>query len=233
MIVQELFRRLSYGALSNLSISNGGDGTIVDAKKPSLIEFTNEALLRLYTRFVLLEKEVILQMQEDVTLYDIALVNALSQGGTYQYVRDSIAEPFKEDILRIEAVYDVSGLRVPLNDPSQPCSVFTPKMNVLQVVKPIAGQPLYITYQARHPVLSLTTPIDETQVVDVPLVLEEALLSYIASKVYGSMNGPDNQASSSAHLATFSSICSDITDRDILSNSTSTSGCKLSDRGFV
>jgi hypothetical protein len=233
MTLEELFKRLSFGPLSNLAIANNGDGTILDAKMPTIVEFTNEALLRLFTRFVLLEKEVILQMQEDVTYYEIILANALSQGGTYQYVRDSVAEPFADDILRIGAVYDANGVKLPLNDATQPYSVFTPKQNILQVVKPIAGQPLYITYQARHQVLSLATPVDDTQVVDIPLVLEEALLGYIAAKVYGAMNGQENQASATNHMNTFNSICTEIQDRDILSNSTSERGCKLSDRGFV
>lgn len=233
MTLQDLFRRLSFGPLSNLSIGNDGNGTIIDAKKPTIVEFTNEALLRLYTRFVLLEREVILEMREDVTLYEIRLVNALSQGGTYQYVRDSIAKPFEDDILRIQAVYDVAGCRLPLNDETQPGSVYSPKQDVLQVVKPIAGQPLYVTYQARHPVLSMSLPIVETQVIDVPLVLEEAMFSYIAAKIYGSMNGQDNQASATNHTNIFNSICAEVVDRDILSNSTSTRGYKLSDRGFV
>lgn len=233
MTLQELFKRLSYGPLSNLNLANDGNGTILDAKKPSIVEFTNEALVRLFTRFVLLEKEVILQMQEDVSFYEIKLANALSQAGTYQYVRDSVAEPFDEDILRIQAVYDAAGTKLTLNDPSLPYSLFTPKQDTLQVVKPIAGQPLYVTYQARHPILSLETPIVDTQVIDVPLVLEEALLSYISANVYGAMNGQENQASSATHMNTFNSICAEIVDRDILSNSTSTRGCKLSDRGFV
>jgi hypothetical protein len=232
LTVQELFARLSFGALSNLAISGEGDGTIIEAKQPSIIEFANEGLLRLHTQFVLIEKEVILEQQEDVTKYKIHSDNGVANGGLYQYVQDTEEEPFLNDLLRIEAVYNQEGCAYPLNDPNNDDSLYTPQIDVLQVPTPIEGVPLYITYQAKHIPLTLD-PVDTAEEIHIPSVLEEALLAFISHKVFSSMNGQEHKMKADEHWANYKSICLEVIDRDIVSSSSRVTNTKLDDRGFV
>ena len=67
MEVLELFRRLSYGELSNLSLGSEGVGAIKDEERGKLISHTNEALLRLHGRFLLRENILFLNQVEHLT----------------------------------------------------------------------------------------------------------------------------------------------------------------------
>jgi hypothetical protein len=183
--VTDLFTRLSYGELSNLSISGNGSGEIVEARQPQIIQFANEALLRLYSRFVLLERDLILLMSDDITTYhlhsDHAYTNPDPDPGDSIYIQDSENSPFNDDLIKILQVYDPYINLLPLNDNNDVYSVFTPSPTVLQVPLPTEGDRLTIIYQAKHPVLS----IDDlsTQII-LPPTLEGALTSYIAQLVY-------------------------------------------------
>lgn len=53
MNLNECLKQLSYGELSNLSWGNDGNGSIRLDKIPVIVQFINEALLRLHTRFAL------------------------------------------------------------------------------------------------------------------------------------------------------------------------------------
>jgi hypothetical protein len=178
MLVSELFKRLSYGPLSNLAIGNEGDGTILEAKKPQIIDHANDGLIRLHARFVLNEKEVVIEQREDRTLYTISTKNAVSYLDTDPanpaYVIDTELEPFLDDIIKISAVYDGEGCQLPLNRDHDCRSVFTPQVNVLQVPTPVQGKPLHVIYQAKP--VPLTVPAVETDAFELPTVLESALV---------------------------------------------------------
>src|SRR4249919_2241247 len=102
MNVSQLLQRLSYGPLSNLSMANDGDGTIVDAKKPALIGHINEGLLKLYAKFNLKEAELIIQQMETVTSYVLnsqySLENASDYPDNNHYIIDSESRPYTDDL---------------------------------------------------------------------------------------------------------------------------------------
>ena len=53
MLLEDLYQRLSYGELNNLSMAADGNGVILDSGQPRITMYANEALVRLYTTFVL------------------------------------------------------------------------------------------------------------------------------------------------------------------------------------
>ena len=108
-------------------------------------------------------------------------------------------------------------------------SLFTPQPNVLQVPNPVQGQILNVVYQARHPELKYD---DLEACIEVPFVLEGALSAYIAHRVFHHMNGAENSQKSAEYLTLYESICTDVTEKDLVNSSTST-GRKFYDRGFV
>lgn len=236
MLVSDFLEQLSLGPLSNLSISGEGDGTIVPAKRPMIINHLNDALLRIYTKFNLSEKELILSLLAYRTKYRLESQFAVSQAANYPttipHILDT-AQPFKDDLLKVVSVRNVNGAYLPLNDDGVDRSLYTPEVNVLQVPDPVAGVPLFVTYQARHPKLE-TLGSDITKVnFSLPTILEAAALAYVAHKVYFNMNGQEHAAIAAGHLAEYNRICNDITDKDLVSQSISQTNTKFDDRGFV
>lgn len=232
--VTELFRRLSYGELSNLSIGAEGSGTVPEASRPKLIAHTNEALLRLYSRFVLKENDLILQLSEFITNYHFlkrfAQSNDEPTAGDTLYIVDHAGDPYREDLIKVLQVNNAIGQRLPLNDLDNPLSLFTPQPNLLQVPNPVEGQVVGVVYQARHDPL----PYDDMDAcIELPVVLEGALTAYIAHKVFSHMNGQEHSIKANEYLGIFDGISQEIVDRDLVNSSSSTTGQKFHDRGFV
>ena len=234
MRIAELFKRLAYGQLSNLSMNNG-DGTLQEAKHPQIIQYTNEALLQLFSRFLLKEKQLIIEQVAHITNYHLKRRYAEGSGSDedYHYIKDLPDDPFREDVIRVLAVYSEMGQCI-LNDQTQPRSLFTPQPAVLQVPDPEEGRPLSVLYQARHHVLDdrIGKAIPD-QEIDIPFFLEGALQNYIGYLVYSHMNGQENIIKSQEYLAAYEATCLNVEQRDLVNQSFHTSHTKLEQRGFV
>lgn len=247
MKISDLFRQLSYGELSNLAISGSGAGTIIEAKKPQLIHYTNDALVALFTRFVLIEKEVLIEQIENVTLYNLLAKHSESVGTeTHKYILDTPEAPFEDDrVIRINEVWGtLSGdaereIRFPLNDAEARFSLFTPAPLVLQVPEPVDGEALSVLYQAYHPPLLDAVPEDDEdfilldQIIDIPHYLDNALQQLIASKVFSHMNGQENVMKGQEYLVEYEKACLNVEQRDLAAQTWHTSHTKLEQRGFV
>jgi hypothetical protein len=232
--VNELFRRLSYGELSNLAISGEGSGTIVEAQRPKIVAHANEALLRLYSRFVLRESDLILELADFITSYHFlkrfAQSNDDPKPGDTLYIVDNVDEPFEEDLIKVLTVHNAIGERMPLNDVDNCYSMFTPQPNVLQVPNPVAGQIVGVGYQAKHEQL----PYDDPEAcIVLPVSLEGALTAYIAHKVFLNMQGAENSTKAAEHLSIYEGICQEVIAGDLVNSSSSSSGAKFCARGFV
>jgi len=239
MNVNDLYAKLSYGELSNLAISNEGDGTILEAARPKVILHANEALLRLYGKFVLKEKELLLQLYDHITMYHLlprfstnyVPVDAPDDDEEIRYILDQPEELFEGDIHKVLAVYRSNGPKLPLNDNEQFTSVFTPQPLILQVPDPVSGLGLSVQYQAKHP--TLTGGDSGAEEIELPEALHSALTSFIAYKVFSHMNTKDSAGKSQEYFATYTSICRDVQENDLVNTSLSNSSAKFHYRGWV
>lgn len=234
MDVNQLYQNLSFGQLSNLSISEEGNGLILDSKKPKIILYANEALLRLHTRYMLRESDVLVELVDHITHYHLLKKFAESQwqtsGQDFLYIKDLMREPFDEDVIRILAIYDSYGQQLPLNDDHALNSCFTPQGNVLQITRPVTGVALSILYQARHPRLSVDNPDQE---IFLPDVLHAALTAFIAYKTYSDMNTQEATAKAQEHLGIYEAICDEVAANDLVSTSRSTTNNCFQQRGWI
>lgn len=228
----ELLSRLSYAELSNLSIGNEGRGSIKEEDIPKLVSHINDGLVRIYSRFVLCTKQLLIEQVSHITNYHLIPKYAESTKGDvpWTYIKDLPDEPFKGDVIRILEVHDSMGQEYVLNDKDDPNSLFTPAPQLLQVPNPKAGQNLAVLYQARHDYVEND---DLEQEIFIPFVLEGALQAFVAYKVFSHMNGQENQVKSQEHLNTYDGICSDVEERDLVNTTFATSHHKLKERGFV
>ncbi|WP_312926624.1 hypothetical protein [Pseudescherichia sp.] len=193
MLLSELFQKLSFSTLSNLVIGGEGSGVIGATHYPRLISVINEGLTDLHTRFPLLEKELTLQLFEEVAQYYFRPAHSVSVGTDYyRYILDTPEEPFVNDILRVEQVFDVVGCEQLLNDESECCSLFTPSFDSLLVTHPRDDTVLRVSYRANHPAIALTVTDPSTVEVNIPDSHGKALCLYVAGAIYSSMNGQEH-----------------------------------------
>lgn len=236
LLISSLFKKLSYGELSNLAISNSGSGTILEAKYPQLIDYANEALTALYSRFLLSEKELIIEQVAEETRYNLtskyAVFGGADSGVEHHYIIDQTEAHFKDDLIRVLEVWGTNGKFV-LNDQAFEHSLYTPTPLLLQVPYPIDGEPLSVVYQAKHPALVDTGGTVLTQDVVLPYYLENAFQKMIASEVFSHMGGPENIMKSQEYLAAGEKDLLLIEEKDLANQTTHTSHTKLEQRGFV
>jgi hypothetical protein len=237
MKLHELYGSLSNGELSNLHMAEEEPGKIKEAAKPKIVRYINDALRNLYSRFILLEKSVLIQCHQHITNYHLleqfAVCYEPYEGGpseSIRYILDLPLERFEGDVIKIMTVYGDTGIKLPLNDEARSWSVFTPQSNMLQVPRPIDGQCLSIGYQARHPLITVE---DENQDILVPLVLETAFTSYIAYKVFSHMNTKESTAKAQEHLALYEAECSVVEEKDLVSSSVTTSNVRFYLNGWI
>ena len=234
MNVSDLFTRLSFGELSNTAMAISGSGGILEQNQPKIINYANEALVRLYSKFNLREKDVLIEMVEHITNYHLVSRFAETKYDPsvepYAYIKDLPLEPFEDDVIKILSVYDSFGCKLSLNDPECEASVFTPQANVLQVPQPVKGAALSVHYQARHPNLSESRQDEEIQL---PLVLEEALTAYIAYKVYTHMNTQEAIATGQGHFMMYQATVDSVIEADTVNTSVSASNSRFHKRGWI
>lgn len=231
MKLQDLYRNLSYGVLSNLTLANEGNGTIRERDLGKVTLALNESLLRIYSRFNLREKTILIMMQEGVVTYHLTKKYALTAGEVPEpYIFDLDEDPFDEDVIKILAVYNSLGYQLPLNDNEGPWSLFTPQATVLQVPNPIEIMALSVMYQAKHPILYADKP--DTPIM-LPSVLEGALYSHVAYQIFDAIGTMESTARAQNHLMNYENICGELMATDSVQTSISTSNVRFEKRGWI
>lgn len=233
MIVSDLFSALSRQELSNLAVGGSGAGDIVETKKPQIVGYLNTALLKLYSRFVLAEGEVVIEQIENKRDYLLSSVYSIHNPDvlvTTKYIIDNVDDRFRDDVIKILQVVEAGGTPLPLNDIEDPKSMFTPQPKVLQVPNPVDGWSLGIVYQARHVPIAL----DAFDVqIEIPEVLEDALRYYIAHLAYSDMNGQENLLKASELKNRYEEACKTIEQMDLVSTSISTTNTRFDRGGWI
>lgn len=235
MLLSDIFQRLAYGELMNLSISGDGSGTIDAPKHPRMIGYVNDALLALHTRFTLREDSLLLELVVPQRNYVLdaryAQSNHSPAPGDTLYIRDTEAKPFLNDVIQILEVFDGVGQRLPLNNPDDPTSVFTPQPAMLQIPKPQTGAIIAVVYKAKHPAIPLDS--DLTAMVDIPEILEPLLRSYIAYLTFSHMNGQENNAKAGEFMSLYEAGCQRIEQNDLVSNTLSSTNTRFAKGGWI
>lgn len=235
LTVPQLFSKLSYGELSNLSMSTDGGGSIEESKQHTIILYANEGLLKLHSRFCLMEKDLNLELVPHITNYHLiprfAESKRAERNVPYSYIKDLLCDEFLGDVIRVLSVTDKFGNELPLNDVNSTRSVFTPQPQVLQVPNPTPGMSLAVHYQARHPELLVDS--EEEQIIELPDILHVALTAYIAYNVYTTINTAEATGKAQEHLAKYEATCQEAEEKDLVSTSTSQTNARFEKNGWI
>jgi len=205
MLLSDLFDQLTYGELSSINYGGVDDEGITFEDFKRVVPHINLGLTELYKRFPLLLQEVIVRQYDQIQTYVLhsrfAVTNTESTE-TIKYIHDSVYQPFNDNILQIDRIFNEIGEEL-FNNESDPYiiyssqsqtsnrywSVSTPAFNTIQVPYPEKNNSMSVIYKAGHDKIPISG-IDPTQVeVKIPPNLEEALLFYIAARAYTSMGG--------------------------------------------
>ena len=211
MQLKQLIDSVKYGELTNVSW---------DKKIPALISYINQALTDLYTKFPLMEKQVVIQQYPQISMYvltkDFARTNIKSQQ-LHKYILDTPFEPFEEDVLQITGIYNEHGMPVPYNDTNNPFSYHLVSYNTVQIPNANENESTFITYKARHRYIEPTTE-DMEQEVFLPSCLEEAVCTYIAYKALVSIGSADTVQLAQLYLQRYEQLCDTVKSQNILNN---------------
>lgn len=236
MNLQNFCKKLANGRLSNTFLMEESEGTntIKVVHRRKVIDAINEGLLRLYTRFVLNEKDVVIALRDHITTYRL---NSLYSETLYPqpgvevpYILDIPGEVFINDVLKILTVYDFEGNELPLNDVNNPNSVFSPRFDTVQIPEPKTGLLINVVYQAKHIELSVDSPLEE---IILPDTLYGALEAYVAHLLFSDVNTDDAKIKSDKQLIKYEQICSEVLQTDIVSSTVVNTNFKFNARGWI
>lgn len=213
MKLQDLMEQLSYKEFANLSIGESGSGEIREDKIKAVVLAVNEALLRIYSRFLFKHNSVRIVKQLGRTKYLLDSSYAESTGASNPYILDQ-DDPFKDDVIRI---IDVK-YRCPDTNAifyahqkfyKDPVFVSVPRTVIIPDSVPV-GTILTVNYRANHPIVSYE---DDTYI-EIPPSAYEAVKAYVAAGEYASMNTDVAAVTAASYMSKFDRICGEIDDRD-------------------
>ena len=207
MELQDIFDQLTYGELANLSIGGSDSGGISLDNTPKIISHTNMAIQSLHTKFHLIEEELVIILIEGATEYEV-------------------------DTNLITAVFNEKGERLGFNDVNDPNSIFMPKWDYIQVPETVDATELHLKYYPKPVKIALNAVVADTTV-DLPEMLLEPLLAYIASRVYSSMGGIENIQEGLSYMSKYELLCLQLKNANILNNLSQNTNIKLEKRGWL
>lgn len=212
MKLQEIFEQLAYGELSQIRIGQNDEGEVDETGYPTLVAHINLGLTTLYKRFPLKEGRLTLQLFLNRVTYPLTLAYAESNAasGEIKHILDA-AEPFQDDILKVERVYTLDMSELGLNDESNLNSVFTPSAQILRVPTEITSihEELLVVYRANHPILKLVGGYIDPLVTEVELPYShlEALLYFVASRTHNPIGMVNEFHAGNSWAAKFEQEC--------------------------
>jgi hypothetical protein len=187
MQVSAFINKLTNTTLRNLGITESVTSRqLNDEYREEILEYINSGLLELYNKYQLKVDALFLELQEGRTRYPITSEHVMDnwhEPDREKYIWKNVEESFTDDLVKILLIRDHSGIEVPLNDPNNVLSIYTPEYNVLEVSSHFPIQFLTIDYQARHKPVS-----QDTDEISLPDSLYDCLAFYVAAHACANMN---------------------------------------------
>ncbi|MGL4616509.1 MAG: hypothetical protein ACRCVV_21980 [Shewanella sp.] len=237
--LKQLYEDLNYGELSQIDLTGVDSGCecgeFDDLAKRRVISHLNFALIALYTKFPIREKEVTIQLYPHISQYFFDYKYAKSNTESteiYKYIEDTPSNPFKCDVLRIEDCYDEAGYQLCINSLNEPHSIFTPDYTSIQV--PFSGGDFAISVIYRAAPTRIEYGVDESaKVIEVPVYLYEALLYYITYRVHKTRSNQEAQAEALRALQLFDAKCVEVETRNLTQNSVDSTNLLIDTNGWA
>ena len=233
MYLSEIFEQLSQGELSSLYMGKVNETGIQICDYPKIVPHINLAITELHKRFLLKWDEVVVQQYDEINIYYLQKKYAVTDDTDVpkKYIIDSVYQPFKDNVLRIEKIIDELGRELFVNDSEEYWSVHTPSYDSIQVPYPEKENQMIVTYRADADKILIPDLDPKTTVISIPGYLVEALLLYVAARVFSNVN-TDGVNEGNTYMAKFEK--SILTAQTLgLNNEDNTMNTKLDAAGWV
>jgi len=215
--LMQLFKDLTYGELAQLSVGNLIPSDLESEPDPKdydrILTHINLGMKELYKRFFLLSREIYIQQYEEIEVYELhSRFNQTNVASLepIKYILDTPQNPFLDDVLKIEEVYDEGGNKLPMNDITEELSIYTPSFRSVQYPYPKNENIFAVQYRASAPRIEYVRGMNPEEIeLDLPNSLHEALIYYIAHRVHAGMGQGirDNNQESGAYYQKFEASC--------------------------
>lgn len=249
MKLAEIFSQLTYGELSNLNLGGNKVGEIPEESYKAIANHVNMGLTALFTRFNLKEGRFKLALIDDQVTYPLLSQYAVSNVKSKElvkYIIDTVQEPFKDDIIKIEHVLTPHNIAISLNTGYHPYVCATPTSTTLRVPPVLIDgsmnlpeylrgvKELIVIYRANHIKLDPDVgAFDPAKIeIQLPNAFLQALLYYVASRVNNPIGLGQEFNAGNTYAAKYERECQMLENKgvDIDENTYHT---KLADRGFA
>lgn len=205
MIVQDIINAARYSEVGNTAIKDNTD---------AILTFMNLGLLELHKRFPLRVEQTVLTLSNTTTTFNLP--------STFMYPLAAYGED-KDGNIDMEHV-------LPINDESNPESIFFSTFKQVQVPDTLDGSSAVIVFAAKP---DRYTADDLNIELDLPETLIEPLLHYIGYKAQLGIRG-DAQAENNAHWLRFDRSCKQAQDLGVAYPMDSWKmATRIYDRGFA
>ena len=235
MLLEDVFDHLTYGELFQLSIGGAEEGGFIAVDDyPKIVPHINLGLLELFKRFPLHTKSIDVLQDSTISKYILKAEYSINSGSAQpvKYLLDSAGDVFTDTVLKIEEVFDIDGVNIPLNDRNNEDSYYTPTYNTLLVPVPDDTTTVKVTYRAAHDKIIVAGLDPATTEVDIPSSLLESLLYFVASRVQAGVLSMDGQNESLMHLQKFEASIAKIKELDLINDDEFISS-RVIDNGWV
>lgn len=231
---EEILEHLKYGEFYNLALGGPDCRGIAVKDYPMIASNVNVALIELYKRFDLKMNTVKIDLFDEITDYIIHSDYAKSNTEStmpQKWINDLAEMPYTDDLLLIRRVYNEIEEEFYLNDEHQELSLWTPEYNIVRHMWPQATNSIFVRYRAA-PVKIPTKDLRPSKVrVPIPPSMLEALLWYVAGRVYTNLNPDGAFTESQLFTVKFEQSCQQITNLGLVNNPKSTN-TKLDEAGW-
>ena len=232
MKLSEILQQLTSGEFTSLFAGGIEQNRITPDQYPRVIPHINLGLIELYKRFPILLRTVIIQQNEAINRYHLeyryAQTNTTSTEPV-KYIMDTTYEPFRDDVLKIERVFNEDGQELYLNDPKAIWSVYTVGHKTIQIPYPDRENILEIEYRASPELISLEPDLEKE--IYLSYTFLEPLLFYMAARIYTALD-TDNNQSGQLYYQKFEQSCKKIESLGLV-NTDNTSNYRLEENSWV
>jgi hypothetical protein len=201
MKLNSILQHLVSGELQRHSLANGLVGNTLNVEHlDKVIPMLNLGLLDICSRFVVNQKEVLIDLYENITTYVLdsrfAVTNTASTEPV-KYIHDSIAMPFEDDVIKILSIHNEMGQERFINDNNRHWSLHLINYNTIQHPYPDEENTISVIYQPKFKDIVVTPTFDPTEIdIELPPYLLRALLYFVAARVHIGLNKQEAQAES-------------------------------------
>lgn len=235
MLLKDILNDLINNELGNLPIGKPEWSTGKFNYKV-LIQCISLGYQELHKRFSLKKENIIIQPIEGLNEYVLSSEHAITNSASTQpkYIIDTIGRPFKNNVAKIDTIFDSLGEEVTFNTTSLNDEFYVTDYRTLFIKNPKNDASFRLVCRVIPEPIKLATEMElDTYDIDLPYSFLEALLCYAAGRVYinrGAENATNNE--SSIFFARFEQACANIVQLG-LNTTEIASNRRLELRGFV